>query len=564
MTKTIIRRFSAATTFVVVLYLGRASALEIGGQFLADDFESGLGNWFAEPTGGNGSVSISADAFAGVGALQVGYAADFEGGRIDIPLNPIDRLAEIGIGFVYKEDVDSPSLPMPPGLRAVLVESGPGGQSFHPADFLFGGPVWQAAPATPTFLLDRADATALSLIFQGHTNKPGSFLVDNVTLTKLAGDVHPRDSFMTTNAPNFGYTVGSSLAGQNPSVPGYFNAWTLEADKSGTISSDIRANSLAYTDSDGDRLATFGGSAFLSAAAPEGSVGVNKQFRIVDTGPTSPFSPFDVGPTGKINDGTLYFSFLMQQNLTTADAAHGAYVRFSDQGQPTLRIGHRDDVGYVIGVDDDPFSPQIEIDPSLEDNTDTNLFVVKLELSENSFSDTATVWMNPELGLAADPVGGTVLSGENIEFSRIYIDAITAGTAGSNPLELGVDEFRFGTSFAEVTPRMALAEDADFDGDGDVDGNDFLTWQRGFGTTGPPGSLQMQGDANDNGTIDGDDLAIWETQFGSPAAGTMASLAVPEPSCLGLFVLGLVSASVGFRQRSGSCHARGNWLAWTL
>lgn len=436
-----------------------------------------------------------------------------------------------------------PSLPSPPGLRAVLVESGPGGQSFHSADFLFGGALWQAAPTTPTFTLDRADANALSLIFQGHTNKPGSFLVDEVTLTKLAGDVHSRDSFVTTNAPAFGYTVGSGLATQNPSVPGYFNPWTQEADFAGTISSNIQANSLAYTDSSGDQLATFGGSASLSAAAMTGSFGVNKQFRVVDTGPSSPFSAFDVGPSGKVNDGTLYFSFLMQQNLTTADGAHGAYVRFSDQGQPTLRIGHRDDVGYVIGVDDDPFSPQFEIDPSLEDSTDTNLFVVKLELSESSFSDTATVWMNPELGLASDPVGGTVLTGENIEFSRVYIDAITAGTAGLDPLELGVDEFRFGTSFAEVTPIAALVDDTDFDGDGDIDGSDYLAWQRGFGTTGAPGSLHMQGDANDNGTIDGADLAIWETQFGTAPALGGGSSAVPEPSCLILAAIGLVFSS---------------------
>jgi len=548
-------KFGALAVLAGVLFSSRAHAIGIGAQFLADDFEAGLGSWFAE--GAGGAVSITADAFAGTGALQVDYAADFEGARINIPLNPIDRFSEISLGFVYKETLGGPSLPLPPGLRAALVEFSPSGVSFHNADFLFGGPLWAAAPATPTFTLDRADADSLALIFQGHANKPGSFLVDNVTLSKLAGDVHSRDSFVTTNAPAFGYTVGSGLATQNPSVPGYFNPWTQEIDVAGTTSSNIQANSLAYTDSSGDQLATFGGSASLSAAAATGNVGVNKQYRVVDTGPTSPFAPFDVGPTGKVNDGTLYFSFLMQQNLTTADVAHGAYVRFNDQGTPSLRIGHRDDVGYVIGIDDDPFSPQIEIDPSLEDSTGTNLFVVKLELSSSSFTDTATVWMNPELGLASDPVGGTVLTGENIEFSRIYIDAITGGTAGVDPLELQVDEFRFGTSFAEVTPIAALVDNADFDGDGDIDGLDFLTWQRGLGTTGVPGTLQSQGDANDNGTIDGSDLAVWETQFGTVAALGAFSSAVPEPSCLLLATIGFVF--LGSRYRSSVCSFSPAW-----
>ena len=56
----------------------------------------------------------------------------------------------------------------------------------------------------------------------------------------------------------------------------------------------------------------------------------------------------------------------------------------------------------------------------------------------------------------------------------------------------------------------------DFDGDGDVDGNDFLEWQR---TDGTPGGL-----------ID------WETNFGMVAL-TAAVSAVPEPSTLLMVVL---------------------------
>ena len=54
---------------------------------------------------------------------------------------------------------------------------------------------------------------------------------------------------------------------------------------------------------------------------------------------------------------------------------------------------------------------------------------------------------------------------------------------------------------------------ADFDGDGDVDGRDFLAWQRGFGASSPTLS---DGDANGDAMVDGNDLEIWQSQYGLP------------------------------------------------
>jgi len=72
--------------------------------------------------------------------------------------------------------------------------------------------------------------------------------------------------------------------------------------------------------------------------------------------------------------------------------------------------------------------------------------------------------------------------------------------------------------------------DGDFNGDLDVDGGDFLTWQRGFGI--PSGASKGQGDANLSGSVDGLDRTIWESTFGdtlSPIASAVATQ-VPEPS----------------------------------
>ncbi|MDZ4658813.1 MAG: hypothetical protein SH868_14655 [Bythopirellula sp.] len=72
-----------------------------------------------------------------------------------------------------------------------------------------------------------------------------------------------------------------------------------------------------------------------------------------------------------------------------------------------------------------------------------------------------------------------------------------------------------------------VVENADFDGDGDVDGRDLLVWQRGYGLTGQ-GDNSM-GDANRDGEVTSADLEIWELQYGEPGE-LSAAVAVPEPT----------------------------------
>jgi hypothetical protein len=85
---------------------------------------------------------------------------------------------------------------------------------------------------------------------------------------------------------------------------------------------------------------------------------------------------------------------------------------------------------------------------------------------------------------------------------------------------------------------QSAATAGDFDLDGDVDGVDFLAWQRGFGITGT--ATVAQGDADGNHAVNGADLAIWRQNFGSGASVAAAS-AVPEP-CAGLLAIGTIAA----------------------
>jgi hypothetical protein len=99
----------------------------------------------------------------------------------------------------------------------------------------------------------------------------------------------------------------------------------------------------------------------------------------------------------------------------------------------------------------------------------------------------------------------------------------------------------------DISPATGGAENADFDSDGDVDGEDFLTWQQNVGTS--SGGTREQGNANPgtDGAVDGADLAIWSSQFGTSPSSAVAGV-VPEPSALAIG-LGSVVGFGAFRGR---------------
>jgi glycosidase len=71
----------------------------------------------------------------------------------------------------------------------------------------------------------------------------------------------------------------------------------------------------------------------------------------------------------------------------------------------------------------------------------------------------------------------------------------------------------------------------DFDLNGDVDGRDFLIWQRNVNF----GTRYDQGDANLDGVVDAADLAIWQEAYGAGGIRglrqiTTTAVAVPEPT----------------------------------
>jgi hypothetical protein len=119
-------------------------------------------------------------------------------------------------------------------------------------------------------------------------------------------------------------------------------------------------------------------------------------------------------------------------------------------------------------------------------------------------------------------------------------DLFNPGTGAIDWIEfLHYDEFSDPTLATDIYISSlqvtgAVAETGDFDADGDVDGADFLRWQRGLGTA--TGATRGQGDSNGDGDVDAGDLGVWKNQF---ASATVVASGVPEPLGLSLIGAGL-------------------------
>ncbi len=109
---------------------------------------------------------------------------------------------------------------------------------------------------------------------------------------------------------------------------------------------------------------------------------------------------------------------------------------------------------------------------------------------------------------------------------------------GSTALLKDFDAYKIGlyVDFALTALTLqgaAVGPAGDFDNDADVDGADFLKWQRGESPNGAGAS----------------DLADWTANFGAFVPFLATSKGVPEPSTLVLFSLAAVAAELAKRRR---------------
>ena len=139
---------------------------------------------------------------------------------------------------------------------------------------------------------------------------------------------------------------------------------------------------------------------------------------------------------------------------------------------------------------------------------------------------------NPAAGNTFDLFDWNIRSGT---FASLNLPALAAGLA-------------WNTSQLYTTGVLSVAspgfQEADFDEDGDVDGDDLTRWRNNFGTD----TTHMTGDADGDGDADGGDFLMWQRQLGSGPPANATSTAVPEPTSWGLLLVG-VWLLRGFRLR---------------
>jgi len=98
---------------------------------------------------------------------------------------------------------------------------------------------------------------------------------------------------------------------------------------------------------------------------------------------------------------------------------------------------------------------------------------------------------------------------------------------------------------SSVAPSVANIL-GDFNADGTVDAADYPLWRKFLGA--PDESMISNNGDGANGVDEGDYL-LWKASFGEPGAGGSGSGQVPEPSSIGLLILGFIEFLRSVRSR---------------
>jgi hypothetical protein len=140
--------------------------------------------------------------------------------------------------------------------------------------------------------------------------------------------------------------------------------------------------------------------------------------------------------------------------------------------------------------------------------------------------------------------------GRFIYFEGTYANTFSGNNAPTPVYDYNQMMYRLDLSTIPQLTRLG----GDYDEDGDVDGADFMLWQRSLGAVVPSGT---GADGDGNGRVEQADLAPWKVRFGA-AAGMIPSsaggLSIPEANSLATSAACAVGASLYRRRRpDGAC-----------
>lgn len=268
----------------------------------------------------------------------------------------------------------------------------------------------------------------------------------------------------------------------------------------------VRFNDVEGMGNQGDnfRFALFD----LNGETPDlatGGAGDGPNYATAGTGNTDDFRGYIFGHRGGGGSGA---QGSMRERIATLASGQNAFAATSPNNvtAPTLASVTGDSFPIVGDVNGDGAGPNytgvmtltrtelgVDVSGTFSDGTETNIYMA----SDNATPTSST------FGAVGFLIGGP-LNVDQAIFSDVNVSIVPAGGG----------------------------QDADFDEDADVDGADFLIWQRGFGMA---NATNADGNADGDSDVDADDLAIWSAKFGLPAQ-VAAGAAIPEPTSLSLIV----------------------------
>ena len=249
------------------------------------------------------------------------------------------------------------------------------------------------------------------------------------------------------------------------------------------------------------------------------------------------YSQVLTAPFGTVEEGDIMFSYLAPgtddvwlkgaveftgdpffNNLVLAVDPSTGHATLANESDTTIQFD-----GYSISSDSGALS--LEGWASLADQMAPNW-------RESNPSSNVLSELNPTTATMLAP-------GEFLNLGRLF------DVLGMQDLELyflldGDAAFRSGV----VTYEVQLA--GDYDRDGDVDADDYLTWKQSFGST-----VLLSADGNRDGVVDAADYSVWRDHL-SPSAsfnGPAGASPVPEPCSINLVLAMLLGVSCVFRRR---------------
>ena len=153
---------------------------------------------------------------------------------------------------------------------------------------------------------------------------------------------------------------------------------------------------------------------------------------------------------------------------------------------------------------------------------------------------------NPVPGVDAFDTVSVITSANGFDDLRFGIPSHLPSSGGNPPGNPDAAFAAFDNIRLELVPVTSGGDNADFNGNNLVEGDDFLIWQAvqpiNDGT-----ALPGDGDANDDGNVNELDLAAWQSQYGAFINAPVSS--VPEPTTVLLSLLAAGWAQAAMRRR---------------